>query len=344
MGYPDVMRTALCILGLSAAFLTAAPAAACDPTGGRLDVFSAGDGFVFVHGEGAERVSMDGTPVRHHALPPYGRAYLLSDGRTLLYLSPTDEEGPEPCLAARYRLQLLDTVDGGRRRRIGVIPSRGRSVQIERVEVLADGRTRVLIYVASTDEYEEVLVDPSARSMRTHVIAALPPEVPTPAGLGVRSVMDSSPLLEVYDASGRVRVTVSAAADASLVGALSADGRYLAVGSYTEINEDWGTGTGGRLEVVDLQHGTRAPSFGSGTGIARVQGTLRVRCVTRVNDPASPLHVRASPGTRWRVVADLPHGASVEVAERRGRWARVAGAVAGWVFAERLERSCRADL
>ena len=63
-------------------------------------------------------------------------------------------------------------------------------------------------------------------------------------------------------------------------------------------------------------------------------------CSWVANDASSPLNVRASPGPRGAVVGSLPLGTRVEVAERRGRWARLSAPVAGWAWAASLEERC----
>lgn len=327
-------------LVLALVLAIARPAAACDPTDARLDVFAAGDEVVFVDHEHVRRVRLDGRIVHEHALPDYGSpTILLSDQRTLLVLVPTDEESAEPCLAARWHVELFDTIEGGRTRRIGTAPRRPRGVEVTSVRQQADGRLIVGYASADGELAEEIVVGPTSRSIRPRPATEAPRD-PAPSPAPAVVLDRSEDRLRVLDAAGRARVTIHAVDDQPFQAALTADGRHLALASYSSFGEDYGNGWEGRLEIVELATGAHRTAAGTGHAVARVEGTVDVACVPAVNDPRSPLNVRREPRARAEAVGTIPHGTPVTVAETRGRWARITAPLAGWVFGESLATRC----
>lgn len=56
------------------------------------------------------------------------------------------------------------------------------------------------------------------------------------------------------------------------------------------------------------------------------------QCVVEVNDPESPLNVRARPSSRGEAVGALDHGTALTASDHRASWTRITAPVEGWVW------------
>jgi hypothetical protein len=68
--------------------------------------------------------------------------------------------------------------------------------------------------------------------------------------------------------------------------------------------------------------------------------TANASCPWVVADSDGQTNVRAEPSTARAALGTVPNGATVTVAERRGRWWRIDAPLAGWVWAANLRQRC----
>jgi len=331
---------------VAASALSPVTARACDPSDATVRVLNAGDDLVFISRTTLTRLGPDGAVKHQRTSRGFGQVQMF-DERRLLNIVVSDSEG---CTPLSYQFELVDTLRSARPRVLGTLASRT-GIELDAVIRKADGSVVIrgsrYMIEEDVDVRFEALVPRRGRLRERRVTAEGPwppiddvAEVPPPTPLSIVALEESHGVRVVNGDEAVVTIGLEHWLPDS---AFTTDGRYLALPTWSRVNEDYGTGFDARLELLELATGQRRTVVGEGTGITSVEGRVTVSCDTRVDDPESPLNVRSAPRSNARAVGTIPHDTVVAVAQTRGRWARLSAPSEGWVWADHLTRSCRVD-
>lgn len=334
-------------------------ARACDPIDAPVLLAVMGGDFVFVNADTLTRVRADGTVVLTKEVGFVSQDIaVMPDGRHLLNPVPDGYTGM--CLGDHIDLQVIDTTTRARSRSLGTFPTGPREAASVR-SMRTVGNAMEVGIGAMLDggerwESELVRVTPTRATRRRRVRE--PPEhlepttEPTTGSTPARPPLDRLAPLEAHSSawgserrwvrirSGSRNLVTIALTRHPLGARFSPDGTRLAIATYEQVNEDYGTGYSARLDLIDLASGAVQTPVGETSGVTGVQGRVELQCSHRVADPDSPLNVRRAPRSAAPVVGTVPHETSVEVGETRGSWIQLRAPVRGWAWAENIERHC----
>lgn len=336
-------------------------ARACDPIDAPVLLALMGGDFVFVNNERLTRVRPDGTVALTKEVGFVSTDIaVMPDGRHLLNPIPSGYTGM--CLGNEIELQVIDTTRPSRSRSLGTFPSVHReAASVGSITVTGNAMEVAIGAMQDGGErwvWEMLRVTPTRATRRRRVVETAEDQMAEREGTPPTTQSNAQPPLARFGpleahaspwdsesswvrirSGSRDLVTVALERHA-LAARFSPDGSRLAIATYAQVNEDYGTGFGARLDLIELSSGAVQTPVGEASGVTGVQGRAALQCRHRVEDADSALNVRRAPRPRAPVVGTVPHHTTVEVGERRGSWIQLRAPVEGWAWAENVERRC----